>query len=316
MRVSMKVNFETVDYDIFGRCLKMDNGTVELLVTLDVGPRIIRAGFIGGQNFCFNDHVSCGKKDGPDFEAVFGRGAVWRTYGGHRIWTSPERDPHSYYPDCEPVTAEIFENGAVFTAGPQRVNLVQNSLRTEFTEDGKIIVTSSVKNVADFPQRYAAWALTVLAPGGTEIIPQAREDTGLLPNRVLGIWPYNDMSDRRVFWGERYITLRQEDIERPFKIGTNNTPGWSAYLLNGEIFKKELKHVNGAEYPDYGCSFETYTNRWFIEMESLGPLKDVAPGETAAVTEIWSFAKAYAMPDFRNNASLEKFAASNGLEKA
>ncbi len=309
------VNFKELSCGNYGRCLQMDNGRIQLTVSLDVGPRILSAGFLGGQNFCFNDTVGCGHKEGPAFEAVFGKGSQWQTYGGHRIWTSPERDPESYYPDCEPVTCEKTDNGAVFTAPPQRVNEVQNRLCITFLDDGRVEVVSSVTNMASVPQTYAAWALTVLDGGGTEIIPQADEDTGLLANRVLGVWPYDDMSDDRVFWGEKYITLQQQSVDRAFKIGTNNTKNWSAYVKDGEVFSKELFYETGAIYPDYGCSFETYTNRWFIEMESLSPLTAVAPGETASVKEIWRFEKAVGTLDRKNNDSIEQFAKANGLVK-
>lgn len=307
------INFKEINYSIFGKCLQMDNGRIQLTVTLDVGPRIISAGFLDGQNFCFNDTVGCGHKEGPDFEAVFGEGSQWQTYGGHRIWQSPEKDPESYYPDCEPVVCERSENGALFTAPPQRVNNVVNTLRVTFLENGRVEVISAVQNVANHPQTYAAWALTVLDGGGTEIIPQADEDTGLLANRVLGIWPYDDMSDDRVFWGEKYITLQQQSVDRAFKIGTNNTKGWAAYVKDGEVFSKKLEYAVGAEYPDYGCSFETYTNRWFLEMESLSPIKSLAQGETAIIKEIWRFEKAAGTLDRKSNDSIQAFVAQNGL---
>ena len=309
----MKVNFTTVDYSIFGKSLRMDNGEIQLTVTLDIGPRIISAGFINSQNFCFNDLINCNHREGEVYESVFGKGSEWHTFGGHRVWASPESYPHSYYPDCEPVEYETFENGAVFTSPAQRVNLVQNILRVEFNDDGSVKVSTMVKNKADFPQRFAAWGLTVLDGGGVEIIPQADEDTGLLANRVMGIWPEYDMSDDRVFFGERYITLHQDAVDMPFKIGTNNQKKWCAYLLNDEIFKKTLEFFPDCEYPDYGCSFETFTNRWFIEMESLSPIKDMLPNEIAVTNEIWSFKKAVGTLDRKSNASIEAFVKANGL---
>ena len=46
-----------------------------------------------------------------------------------------------------------------------------------------------------------------MAPGGKEVVPQGRRDTGLLPNRVVSLWPYSRLDDPRVHWGERYIFL-------------------------------------------------------------------------------------------------------------
>ena len=43
----------------------------------------------------------------------------------------------------------------------------------------------------------------------------------------------------------------------------------------------------GANYPDDGCNFETYTNHEMLEIESLGPLVTLAPGESSAHQERW-----------------------------
>jgi hypothetical protein len=40
-------------------------------------------------------------------------------------------------------------------------------------------------------------------------------------------------------------------------------------------------------YPDFGCSFETFTNHEVLELETLGPLTRVAPGETVELVEDW-----------------------------
>jgi hypothetical protein len=43
------------------------------------------------------------------------------------------------------------------------------------------------------------------------------------------------------------------------------------------------------EYPDYNnSSYETYTNDFMMEMESLSPLVLLEPGETIEHTEVWS----------------------------
>ena len=41
---------ERTQYGGWPNCYRLSNGTVELIATADVGPRIIRFGFTGGQN--------------------------------------------------------------------------------------------------------------------------------------------------------------------------------------------------------------------------------------------------------------------------
>ena len=40
-------------------------------------------------------------------------------------------------------------------------------------------------------------------------------------------------------------------------------------------------------YTDFGCSFETFTNDEFLEMETLGPLTKVQPGQAVEHVERW-----------------------------
>ncbi|HVY94290.1 MAG TPA: hypothetical protein VHA14_16125, partial [Bryobacteraceae bacterium] len=44
-------------------------------------------------------------------------------------------------------------------------------------------------------------------------------------------------------------------------------------------------------YPDFGCSFETFTNNEFLEIETLGPMTQVAPGHTVEQVERWGLYK-------------------------
>ena len=44
---------EKVNYGGWPNCIKMTNGKMELIVTTDVGPRVIRLGFVGGQNLMY-----------------------------------------------------------------------------------------------------------------------------------------------------------------------------------------------------------------------------------------------------------------------
>ena len=43
-----------------------------------------------------------------------------------------------------------------------------------------------------------------------------------------------------------------------------------------------------SDYPDLGCSFETFTNADFLELETLGPLATLEPGASLTHTERWA----------------------------
>lgn len=302
------IKTEIKDYLNYGKVLSITNGVIEAYVTIDVGPRIIRFGYVGGQNIMCDNRAAAAPKDDRDFEAFFGKGKKWEILGGHRIWTSPESYPNSYYPDSDVVKYEITENGAVFTPNPERENGLQKQMEIKMDpDDANMHVTMRVTNITQSAQEFSIWGLTVSATGGTLIIPMNDNDTGLLANRNISVWPYTNLSDSRLHFGNRYVTLRQDtDATQALKLGFDLNQAEAYYCLGCDIFRKSYETYHPHEkYPDNNCSFETYTCATFIEVESLSPLKKVQPNETVALTEHWSMHKKPCDVDFNSDTSIE-----------
>lgn len=304
------MSLEQITYGSWGNCLRLSNGKAELLITLDFGPRIIRFGWVGCQNiFCEDTQVESSMA-GEEMDQAYGKGATWYIRGGHRLWTSPEAAPRSYYPDNEPVAWEEIENGVRLTPPPQKWTQLQMVLEvTMCPKDARVTVVHKITNLGAWDVEFAAWGLTVLARGGLEFVPQPQKDTVLLGNRVLALWPYTRMTDERVYWGDRFISLQQDPkADHPIKFGINSEHGYAAYFLNGDLFVKQFTIDESAQYPDAGMSFETYTNSLMLEMESISPLKKTAPGETLEHTEHWSLFSGVTAPDSRDEAAMEQIA--------
>jgi hypothetical protein len=124
-----------------------------------------------------------------------------------------------------------------------------------------------------------------------------------LPNRVIVIWPFTDLSDRRFRVGRRTFRLTQSQGE-PFKIGLRHPEGWAAYVLGDHLFIKSVPLIEGATYPDMGSNFETFTNSEFLELETLGPLKRISVGETLVHTESWVVFSGVNLPDAEDDEAL------------
>ena len=95
----------------------------------------------------------------------------------------------------------------------------------------------------------------------------------------------------RVIWKvtRKYLTLRQDPNNHDAqKLGLFNKETWAAYFLDGEAFLKRTKADPTKTYPDFGASFETFTNSEFLEVETLGPLTKLQPAQTVELTETWS----------------------------
>lgn len=262
--------------------LRLSNGTVELIVTLEVGPRILCYRKCGGFNpfKVFEDQVG-----------TVGE-ALWRNRGGHRLWVAPEDKVTTYYPDNAPVAWE--------STGPLQVKLLpppetgngfQKEIEIALEPAGtRVTLTHRILRVNSPPARLAPWALTVMAPGGVAVIPQpplGEHPRNLLPNRSFVLWPYTDLSDPRWRFGRKYLLLRQDASRGPTKIGLGHSVGWSGYLVGGVFFRKRYPWNAEMIYPDLGCNLETFTNARMLELESLGPLVNLAPGEKLEHVEQW-----------------------------
>lgn len=300
-------------YKDYGRCVCISNGIIEAYVTVDLGPRIIRFGYVDGQNIMCSNRRDFGEKTDEEFENYFGKGKKWEIFGGHRVWISPESYPETYAPDCDKVEYEITASGAVFTPPAEIKNCVAKSLEIKMDpDDTNMQVIMRVKNIGDKNKEFGIWGLSVSEKNGTLIVPMNTDDTGLLHNRSISVWPYTDMSDKRIYWGKNYVTVTQDPTAKTrLKLGFDLKGGTVYYVLGEDILCKKY-HTNheNAVYPDGGCSFETYSCGSFTEVESLGELKDVKPGETVTHIESWSLCKKENDVDFRDDSSIEKLLSS------
>jgi hypothetical protein len=276
------VQLETVAYQGWQNNLKLSNDTVELILTLDVGPRIIRYGFIGGANVFKEFANQLGKSGEPD----------WQMRGGHRLWHAPEDSRRTYDPDNAPVEWKPLKAGGARVIQPvEPLTGIQKELDITLDNTGTgVRVVHRLRNTNLWDVEVSPWALSVMAPGGAAIIPlppKTPHPQGLAPNQQLIIWPYTDLSDKRWTWGAQYIVLKQDRKKGPTKIGLAHKLGWVGYLNRGVLFVKAFSYSEGQPYPDQGCNFETFTNEEFLEVESLGPVARLAPGKSVEHVERW-----------------------------
>ncbi len=282
---------EKVEYRGWKNNLKLSNAVVEVLVTLDVGPRILVYRLVGGANVLKEYADQLGHSGEPD----------WQIRGGHRLWTSPEDLTRTYVPDNRPVSYRELPGGTVrLIPAPDEANGIQKEIDLTLAPDsGRLQLVHRIINVGAQPATLAPWALTVMAPGGVEVIPlpakrphpglpsQAKSPLDYAPNQRLVLWPFFDFTDPRWSLGSHYLLLRQDPTRGPTKIGLAHAEGWAAYHNHGALFVKRFDYQQGKDYPDGGCNFETFSNEDMLEMESLGPTVELPGGEKTEHVETW-----------------------------
>ena len=284
---------EEISYGGWERNVRLSDGTAELVVTLDVGPRILSAGLAGGGNLFAQLP-----------EQIGGRGEKeWKIRGGHRFWTAPEND-ESYLLDNEPVAYRRIGGSdlGIEIVSPQSPFGWQKTLKIEGQGKGRFTVTHTLRNGGTSPIEATPWALSVMAPGGTAILPQPEpklHPNDLPPgtpftnddfqaNRRLVLWKYTDLSDPRFRLEPAYWFIRQDATAQATKFGLLFQGGWVAYQLDGAVFAKKIPLISGAAYPDDGCNFELYSDAKILELESLAPCGALVPGAERVHVEEWS----------------------------
>jgi hypothetical protein len=276
------VSVQKVEYKGWTNCYKISNGEVDLIVTGDVGPRVIRYGFVGGQNLFKEFTDQLGKSGEPDFQMR----------GGDRVWKAPEDPIATWAPDNTPVTVQITPTGVIAREPVEPLTKLQKEIEVSLAPTGAIVTVSHrITNRGLFTIRFAPWALTQMAEGGMAISgfpPRGTHAQYLAPTNPLTMWAYTNLADPRWKFTSKYLTLRQDPSNSDSqKLGLFNKDTWTAYLLNGEVFVKRTTADPNGKYPDFGCSFETFTNNEFLEVETLGPLSNVEPGKTVELVEHW-----------------------------
>ena len=277
------MKIETIAYGGWDNCLRVSNDKIEIVITLDVGPRLIRVGFPGGPN-----HFK-------EFPATLGQtgGGEWNSYGGHRLWHAPEQMPRTYVADNDPVAWEEHDGFVRLTPPLETSTGLQKEIDVQLSADtARAFITHRTVNHNVWGAEFSMWALSVMAAGGICVFPlpeRGGHPEHLLPASTLTLWRFTDMSDARWTFGQRFIMLRQdENLSSPQKIGALVPDGWAAYANQNQLFVKRFACDPRATYPDFGVNFETFTNGDMLEVETLGPLQVLAPGEIVEHREEWA----------------------------
>ncbi|MDR3257253.1 MAG: hypothetical protein LBT17_00485 [Mycoplasmataceae bacterium] len=292
-------------YKKFGECILISDNQIDMIVTTNVGPRIIFFGKHKGMNFLFEDLNDNFHMDDKKFQDMFGKNQIWHCYGGHRLWVSPE-NYYTYAPDNKKVKVDIGKNTVIFTSEIEPLRKLQKQIKIMF-KNKQVYVEHVIKNCDNKVISLAPWALTSMVPKGIAFFKMNDKDTGFLPNKKIITWPYTNLSDPRLFIGKKYIALKaDENNKQPFKLGLDYQYGKSVYLLDGVKFTIQCQYDNEGIYPDYGCSLETYTNNYFLEIETLGKVQSIKPKQSLRHTEIWSITQNVRKPKVINDQTIEQ----------
>lgn len=204
-------------------------------------------------------------------------------YGGHRIWKAPE---DSFYNCPEDNVTVVQEKNRVKLRNRIDASGLQKEI--SFTLDENcVLLAHQITWHGREPIELAPWTITQLPLGGVAILPQSSITEGSSPTRSLAIFPYATVSDTRLELHDDLVLVHGSAGEKVFKVGSYNSLGWAAYMLEKALFIKRFPVGDFRMLPDMGSNVEVYVHDRYLELETLGELTWLNPGGSVTFEETW-----------------------------
>lgn len=269
----------------------IENNHLRLTCLAEAGPRIVGLSPAGIALNLFAEV--------PDLRIPTPSGDC-RLYGGHRLWHAPEAFPRTYQPDNEGVEVTALPDGIRLTGPIETLTGIRKQIEVTLAPDrAAATVTHRLENLGIWPVELAPWAITQMRLGGLAVLPQTvgpLDPSGLLPNRQLVLWPYTRLADPRLRLYDDYVLVDAQSDQPAVKVGMMNRHGWLGYLLDGWFFVTRMTPQPDLPHPDFGCNAESYCGDSNIELETIGPLARLAPGQATSHVIRWELYAAADVP--------------------
>ncbi len=269
----------------YKNCILLENKKVKVILDPNVGGRVLTYE-LNGKNILFENPSLNGriwKKGKPTFEVSAGRFDI-----------GPEK--------TTPFRASFFNtwkgeitglNSAKLTSKKDTILGVQ--LIREFYLDNKsshLKCVQHIKNISDTIQNYAHWSRTFAKGGGICLVP-------LNPNSRLpkGYAIYQFGTSLIDFNPPKENALRVRDgvleiLDTPKnpKFVMDSNQGWIAYNSKDDLLF--IKTFKADKNVIYGDMMNNQVSIWYYkdekcEIEPIGPIESILPGEIASFTEDW-----------------------------
>jgi hypothetical protein len=262
----------------------IENDLLYLEYLTEAGPRIVRL-IYKPANINLLAEAPGAKLKSPHGE--------YSMHGGHRFWAAPESPEFTYIPDDSGLTVEKGNQAVCLVGAVEAATGLQKMIDVRLAENTTSVeLQHTLTNKGSKPVACALWTLTMLPAGGLATMPLRGEPgSKFLPDRQISFWPYTRFNDPRLDLMEDELQVEASYDPKIFKVGARCPRGWITYFRQGITFKKQFPFDGDAHYSDMGCNAEIYTDGVNIELESLGGLVQLPPGDSIHQTETWEISE-------------------------
>ncbi|MBI3240917.1 MAG: hypothetical protein HYZ49_01320 [Chloroflexi bacterium] len=208
----------------------------------------------------------------------------WMNWGGYKTWLAPQSrwpDPNALSDEMDnvewavvgqtdsPVATSLHLRGPIIPWSGLQLSR-QITLRAG---EKKVAVRESIHNASDTTQTWAAWAVAQFPTPGWAVYPSEGA------RKTLALTPPKFRRDQLHFKGDK-----------KWKTGALTSEGWGEYQAKNwaKSFRASFAPHANLPHPD-NCNLETWSNTdpAYMELEWLGPLVTLKPGESWAFETEW-----------------------------
>ena len=311
-----------VSYYGYDDCIELLNEHARVLITPHGGCRVLLYQRTGGPNAIHLDEPRAERdglwESGDDAGGEDAAGWTWTEdkastgdpFGptGGRFDVGPEFQASG--PDMRQGNhrALFFGSWSQTTGSPLRVELtsavcastgLQLVRAFELEEAGAdLTITQTMRNAGDAASlRVNHWGRTFVPGGGIAFVPLPADNYSRFPNKYVlyDFAPPETIlfqpNDPNIAVRAGMVEIAAHDRRAHEKIGFDSDAGWLGYLSkDGQLLVKRFAVHPERPYGEMAgltCCVFYYRDR-LVELEPIGPLENLAPGEEASFVEHWS----------------------------
>lgn len=301
-----RITVTRAEYNGWKDALILSNGKVEAVIVPSIG-RVMQFRFVGEDGVFWENPAVAGKPVNPASKD-------WLNFGGDKPWPAPQADwpkvtPRAWPPpigfdasewkgeevfcykhptgdDCSPWKKAYPPSYRAIQlhspVDPHYGIKVHRQIQLDAVRPQLTILTTYEK-ASGTPIKTGIWVITQMKEAEAVFVP--------IPKAT----PYQDGYDKQSkelpehFKVANGLIELKRDPKKSTKIG--NDAGALLWVGQKHMLRIDAPRVPKAEYPDNGSSAEVYTNLdplKYIELEMLGPLKEMKVGEWITHTNTYT----------------------------
>ncbi|MCE5198896.1 MAG: DUF4380 domain-containing protein [Armatimonadota bacterium] len=276
---------ERINYRGWQDSYRLTLGSRSLVVVPEIGGRIMEYS-ISGKNVIWENPEQFGR--------TYPVSGDWYNFGGYKTWLA-QKDKYAWPPDTMldygKANVEVIKDssGGSLLRVTGAASIKSGVIFTKdisLDDSGEALVRQSLTNISSHLITYGIWNVTQVNAPCYVVFPIGQKTK--LPGGITDLEGIGRKKGQVDIKDGLCIT---KFTSEGCKIGADTDGTWLLWLKDNLAYIKSFSPMaKSAQYPHSGCSVEVYADPTYpyMEMELLGPIRKLRPGERAELVERWS----------------------------